>query len=455
MGAIEHIIGRMAEYGGKTALYWQGRFFSYKDMLDLVAYWDEKISSFGIKSGDVCAVKGDFSPNACALFFALMKRQAVLVPFSREIENQAQVFSDIAGVEHVFSFDRGDGLSYAQTDRLAKARLVGEFLARGHAGLIVFSSGSTGAPKGILQDCENVAQKFLEKRKGWRTVFFLMMDHFGGFNTFLSSFAYGGAAVLITARTPEAVCAAIESAKADLLPTTPTFLNFLMASGCHKKYDVSSIRLVTYGTEMMNETTLKRAKAAFPQAQFKQTYGLSELGVLRSKSESDGSVWLKVGGREFDTKIVNNILWIKSQSNMAGYLNAPNPFDGEGWFCTGDEVEARGEYIRFVGRKTEIINVGGQKVFPAEIEAVILEDENVAEVTVVGRKHPLMGEVPVARLSLKEPEDWQNVSARLRKLCNSMLAKYKTPVKFEIVESSGQYSERFKKIRRERQCPSD
>jgi acyl-CoA synthetase (AMP-forming)/AMP-acid ligase II len=448
MGAIEQITERMHKYDDKTALYWQGKFFSYKEILYLTDCWGVKLSSYGVKKGDICAVKGDFSPNTCALFFALMEKKAVLVPFSREIENQVPFFCKIAGVEHVFTFGYDDEFSHIEITDSIRPRLVDEFLLRDHAGLIVFSSGSTGTPKGILQDCENVAQKFVEERKGWRTVLFLMMDHFGGFNTFLSSFANGGTAVCVKSRTPEHVCFAIESAKADLLPVTPTFLNFLIASGCYKKYDVTSVRLITYGTEMMNETTLKKVKEIFPQAQLKQTYGLSELGVLRSKSESDGSVWLKVGGKEFATKIVDNILWIKAQSNMIGYLNAPNPFDEEGWFCTGDEVELKGEYIRFMGRKTEIINVGGQKVFPAEVEAVILQDDNVSEVAVMGKKHPLMGEVVVAKLSLNEPEELQSISARIRKLCNSRLAKYKVPVKFEIVKTDDQHNARFKKTRR-------
>jgi acyl-CoA synthetase (AMP-forming)/AMP-acid ligase II len=168
---------------------------------------------------------------------------------------------------------------------------------------------------------------------------------------------------------------------------------------------------------------------------------------LRSKSESDDSVWVKIGGDGFETKIIDDILWIRSEANMVGYLNAPNPFDKEGWMCTGDHVELRGEYLRILGRKSEMINVGGQKVFPAEIENVLLEAANIKEATVSGVPHPIMGHVVKARISLEEPEDQLHLAERLRKHCMNRIAKYKVPVKYEIVNEDEQRNARFKKTR--------
>lgn len=71
---------------------------------------------------------------------------------------------------------------------------------------------------------------------------------------------------------------------------------------------------------------------------------------------------------------------------MLGYLNAPSPFTDDGWFITGDSVEVNGEYLKILGRKSELINVGGEKVYPQEVENIILELGNVREVTVYGEK---------------------------------------------------------------------
>lgn len=415
----------------------------------MVDAWSARLPDYQVVRGTVCGFIGEYSPQVCALIFALMQAKAILVPFTTAIEHELSEFMAIAGVECLFMFGDDDSWTYEKCSGSVQNELVVSFEARDVPGLIVFTSGSTGKPKGILQDCERVMRKFVDSRQGWRTILFLMLDHFGGFNTLLSSFAYGGMGVCLPDRNPECVCRVIEQSRATLLPTTPTFVNLLIASRCYRNFDLSSVRLITYGTEVMPATTLAKVREMFPNAQIKQTYGLSELGVLRSKSESDDSVWVKIGGDGFETKIVNDILWVRSEANMVGYLNAPNPIDADGWMCTGDHVEVRGEYMRILGRKSEMINVGGQKVFPVEIENVLLEADNICEVAVIGVPHPVMGHVVKARVSLIEPEDHHQLVERLRKFCIQRMARYKVPVKFEIVTKEHQSNLRFKKIRRE------
>ena len=147
------------------------------------------------------------------------------------------------------------------------------------------------------------------------------------------------------------MCAAIERFQVQILPTSPTFLNLLLLSGAYERHDLSSLELVTYGTEVMPEPTLARLHEILPRVRLLQTYGLSEVGILRSKSKSSDSLWVKVGGEGFQTRIVDGMLEIKAQSAMLGYLNAPSPFSEDGWFKTGDAVEVEGEYIRILGRQ--------------------------------------------------------------------------------------------------------
>jgi len=197
----------------------------------------------------------------------------------------------------------------------------------------------------------------------------------------------------------------------------------------------------------MTPETLERVVRTFPNAQVKQTYGLSELGVLRSSSEGNNSTWVRVGGDGFEVEVREGILWIRSESNMIGYLNAPSPFDGEGWFCTGDAVEVRDQFMRILGRKSELINVGGQKVYPAEIEEILLQAPNVAEAAVYSVPHAIFGHMVHARVSLAEPEDVSTMSERLRKHCIKRMARFKVPVKFIVSEQGNQVSSRFKKVR--------
>ncbi|GBF48847.1 putative AMP-dependent synthetase and ligase [Leptospira ryugenii] len=448
MEALDTLYKRIQEFGDMPAVYSGGETLTYSQFVDEIEVWRKSLRRDNVAPGTVCAIYGDFSKDTCALMFAMMMERIILVPLTTSVEKEMEGLKSIAGVQAMYDLREPKQIKFTSYDSVPQNDLVEEFRKKNRAGLIVFSSGSTGKPKGILQDCDNVAKKFIEKRRGWKTVLFLMMDHFGGFNTYLSTFAYGGTAVCLKSRSPEDVLFAIQDSGATLLPTTPTFINLMLVSGLYRHFNLSSVEIITYGTEVMPEATLKKVKEIFPNAQIKQTYGLSELGVLRSKSESDSSLWIKVGGDGFQVKVVDNILWIKSEANMVGYLNAPQPFDEEGWMSTGDEVEVQGEYIRIIGRKSEMINVGGQKVFPAEVESVLLEAENIKQATVYGVKHPLMGNVVNARVSLYESETPEQLSMRLRKYCLERLAQFKVPVRFIIVEEENQRNERFKKVRK-------
>lgn len=445
--AIQILTARMAGFADKPAVFWRDREFTYADLLGRIDEWRGVLDEKGLKDGAIVVVHADYSPAACALIFALAQTGAIqhLITPDNTSELESQISE--SGADHIISIDANDDWTYDTLDTPAPPPLIRDFVAEKRAGLILFTSGSTGKAKGILHDMERVMDKFVIERKPWRTVLFLVFDHFGGFNTMLSVFAYGGMAVCLKDRSVEEVCRVIETTKADLLPTTPTFLNFLLGSKAVKTHDLSSIERISYGTEMMLESTLERLNAFFPNAAIVNTYGLSELGVLRTKSKSSDSPWVKIGGQGFETKIVDDILWVRSHSRMVGYFNAPDQFDEDGWMCTGDRVEVDGEYVRFLGRRSDIINVGGQKVSAHEVEEVILRDPNVLEVSAHGIPNELLGEVIVAEVSLKEPEDPAEATKRLKALCKDNLSRLKVPARFKIVAAEDQHNLRFKKIR--------
>ena len=156
---------------------------------------------------------------------------------------------------------------------------------------------------------------------------------------------------------------------------------------------------------------------------------------------------MKLGGEDFQTRVIDGILQIKSKSAMLGYLNAPSPFTEDGWFITGDSVEVDGEYYRIMGRESEIINVGGEKVYPSEIENVIIEFDNVEDVTVYGEKNPILGNMVCATVQVKSmPEDEKKFKNDLKSFCNQRLLPYKVPVKIKI-SLEKQFTSRLKKAR--------
>lgn len=443
---IEFLMDVFKEFSADDAIIWKDQAFSYQWLHDRVEYWQKTILEHRIPTGSVVILEADFSPNAVALFLALIEHACVLVPLTSSVEMKKKEFIEIAQGEITFRIDDYDNTTITKLPYEATHPLYQSIRDSRHPGLILFSSGSTGKSKAALHDMTGLLEKFKIRRFKQRAITFLLYDHIGGVNTMLHILSNGGCIITVQDRSPDSVLQAVEKYKAELLPTSPTFINLILLSEAYKRHDLSSLKTVTYGTEPMPESTLRRFHELFPEIKLQQTYGLSEVGILRSKSKSSDSLWVKVGGEGFETRIVDGILQIKAQSAMQGYLNAPSPFTEDGWFNTGDEVEQDGEFIRILGRRSEIINVGGEKVYPAEVESSMQEIENIAEVTVFGEKNPITGSMVCARVKLKNPEDPKTAVLRIKKECSKKMPRFKIPVKISFTDEA-QYSERFKKMR--------
>lgn len=430
----------------QDAVVWQEEVFRYDWLIDRIRYWREKIKSESIKPGTVTVVEADYSPNSIALFLALVDCGCILVPLTKSIQAKKSEFIQIAQGEVCFSINQNDQVTIAQLPNSADHYLYQRLRYFNQPGLVLFSSGSTGESKAAVHNLLGILDKFKTPRHALRAITFLLYDHIGGVNTMLYTLSNGGCIVTVRDRNPDHVLSAIEAYRVQLLPTSPTFINLLLLSEAYKRHNIDSLRTITYGTEPMPESTLKRLHDLFPNIKLLQTYGLSEVGILRSKSKGSDSLWVKVGGNGFQTRVVDNVLQIKAKSAMLGYLNAPSPFTVDGWFNTGDIVEKNGDYIKILGRRSEIINVGGEKVYPAEVESVIQEIENVAEVTVYGEKNPILGCIVCAKVSLSEDENAKELIMRVKRHCSKRLQNYKVPIKVAVVNER-QYSDRFKKVR--------
>ncbi|MCV2357233.1 long-chain fatty acid--CoA ligase [Paucibacter sp. B2R-40] len=431
-----------------AAFIHKGQVCNYGQVSADIAKYTQQLSAQGVRAGQTVVVLADYAPDVFCVILALASLKAMVVPMTRGSVIEETEALAISGCDHAIEFAQ-DGLSWTIKPHEVSVSnsLLDEFRATGRSGLVLFSSGSTGKPKGMLHDFERVMDKFRVARAPVVAIPFLMLDHFGGINTILAITASLGTVVTAENRAIATICEAIQDHKVELLPTTPSFLTLLAATDLAQRYDLSSLKRITYGTETMPQSTLDRIRAKFAGVELQQTYGLSEVGVLRSQSRPDGSLWVRIGGSGFETEVRDGILWIRSDYRMLGYLNAPSGFDAEGWFNTQDRVEVDGDYFRILGRVTDLINVGGQKVYPAEVEDVILALNNVDDVVVVGEKHALLGQIVVAKVALHEAEPLAELRLRVRKACLAKLAAFKVPAKVELLDQEI-YSARFKKMRR-------
>ena len=429
----------------ETALVYKGLDITYKSLLETINNWQLEIVRQGLKSGQVVALNGDFTPNTIALLFALIENANIIVPLANQQPSSNQKKIEISGVATIISVNENDDVSFERLNSSSVPTLYEKLRSQCHPGLVLFTSGTSGEPKAAVHDFVKLLEKFKRRTLTFRTLNFLLFDHWGGLNTMFHTLSNGGTVFALKDRSPHTVCAYIEKHKIELLPASPTFFNLLLISEAYLSYDLSSLKLITYGTEPMPISTLERIKEIFPSVKLQQTYGLIELGVLRSKSKSDDSLWVKVGGEGYETRIVDGLLEIKAESAMLGYLNAPSPFTDDGWFKTYDMVEVDGDYIKIMGRQSELINIGGEKVFPTEVESVIKELDNVAAVMVYSEKNLITGNIVCARICLNKFEEKSSFVKRLKVYCRGKLQPFKVPVKIEFVENiSDIYSERFK-----------
>ena len=444
---IDFFLNTFNENSHRNAIIWNRRAYSYEWLIKTYQLWLDKLNDFISHNGTIVIIEADFSPNSIALLFALIEKNAVIVPLTDSVENKRDEFIRISEGELLIKINSEDKVEISKIPHDANNKLYKRLRKKEHPGLVLFSSGSTGASKASLHDITFLLEKFKLRRHRLNAITFLLYDHIGGFNTLLYILSNGGKIVTTKNRDPANILKLIEENEVELLPTSPTFLNLLIISEEYKNFDLSCLKVITYGTEPMPEVTLDRLNKIFPNVKFTQTYGLSEVGILRSKSKSSNSLWVKIGGEDYKTRVVNGLLEIKAKASMLGYLNAESPFTKDGWFKTGDKVEVDGEYIRILGRESEIINVGGEKVYPQEVENVILKIPNVKDVSVYKEDNQIMGNIVCANVILNPTSENKNqMEKHIKSYCLNHLEPYKVPIKINLVKNQI-HTSRYKKKR--------
>jgi long-chain acyl-CoA synthetase len=340
-----------------------------------------------VKQGNVVALIGDFNPSSILTLLRLIDMGVIVVPLTIETAHEHEYFFKSALVDVVIK----DGV-VARRSHDDNHELIELLRRKEHAGLVLFSTGTTGRPKAIIHDFTSFLKRFETPRPTLRTINFLLFDHIGGINTLLHTLFNKGVVVATESRTVDSVLNTCRKHNVEVLPATPTFLRMMLMSGAVPSMVPECLKVITYGTERMDQPTLDELCSLLPDVDFRQTFGMSELGIVRVKSEARNSLFMKVGGEGVETRVIDNVLQIRSQSRMLGYLNAPSPFDSEGWYNTKDVVETKDGYYKVVGRISDVINVGGLKFMASEVERVALMFPGVSLVKATPRPNPITGQ---------------------------------------------------------------
>ena len=392
----------------------------------------------------VFGLVGEHGPASTAWLLALAEAGHFVAPLSG---NPAEHPGKLAliNAQWIVVTESKDWKLLPRVDEPSAHPLFAQLREQGTAGLILFSSGTSGAPKAMVQDFGKLLASYESRHESDLAMLALLgFDHIGGLNTLFSALAAGSLLAVPASRSPADVAATIARHHVAILPASPTFLNLLLAAGVTG--DLASLRVITYGTEPMPESLLARLKSVFPRVRFIQTFGTSETGITRTGSPDAGSTFLRFEDPALEWKVVDDELWLRSRTQIAGYLNASNErFTADGWFRTGDKVEQGPDgTLRILGRLGETINVGGEKLMPAEVESVILGVAGVADCRVRGEPHPLTGQTVVVDV-VTSASDQEALRAAIRSACRERLARHKIPTRVTFVPSVS--GERMKKVR--------
>ena len=434
---MDWIDDKFVDYAKKPACYEAGRCWTYQDIsteTDRLANW---IATIVAPAPAVIAIRLSCTPKAIAALFAVKRCRQIALPQYTDMPMAEQKEQQrIAGASFLLNEEGIEPLS----SKAEESSLIHQLAERSHSGLILFSSGTSGEPKGMLHDLDALLDRYQTVQpRADRTLQLLLTDHIGGLDSALHTLFAGSALVIPEARTALAAGAAIEQHRVNILPASPTFLNLMLLAEAANKFDCSSLEIIAYGAERMPKELLARLSKTFPHSQFQQKFGTSETGTIRIRSQDTKSVCFRIDDPGVEWRVQDGELWLKTGSRILGYLNAEDTsLEADGWYRTGDLVdELKDGYLRIIGRCSDVINVGGQKVHSTEVEQIISEIEGVAACYVFGKPAAITGNVVACRIVTTTDADLRSWKRKIRRHCHDRLAGWKIPA---VVELSNELS---------------
>ncbi|GAA5086725.1 long-chain-fatty-acid--CoA ligase [Nocardia iowensis] len=435
----------------------------------------------GIDKGSRVAYLGKESVDYYSLFFACARMGAVLVPINfrltaPEVEHIIRnsgstlvlVEADTADIAHSAAPEvraiRMDGDEFTGWLAGVAEPEPGERPAEPDDAVIqLYTSGTTGLPKGVVlaqrsffaiaDALDEAGLDWLAFRDGDRNLIGLPGFHVGGIWWAMQGFAAGVTNVAMPRFDSSTAVALIEEAQITTMCVVPSMLRLILGEPRVTREAVRSVRKVVYGGSPISETLLREALELFG-AEFAQIYGLTETGntaiCLPPADHVPGNPRLAAAGRPYPGVSVRIIdasgarcepgavgeICLRSPAAMLGYWNLPEATAEtlvDGWVHTGDAgyVDADG-YLYIRDRLKDMIIVGGENIYPAEIENTLARHPAVADSAVIGVPDDVLGESVHAFVACRPGE-----RVRVRELmtfCREQLAWFKIPVRFEFVD---------------------
>lgn len=294
--------------------------------------------------------------------------------------------------------------------------------------LMVLTTGTTGAPRGVLHDWGRLLRSVerVKPAPGERWLLAYGLHQFAGLQILLHVAAAGATLVAPVPRRPREGLAAMRNHGVTHASATPTYWRFLLAEMRADGGPVPALEQITLGGEATSGTLLAELEQAFPQARISHVYAASEFGSSGSvRDRREGlpeSVLERGDDADVAMKVIDGELWVRSRTGMLGYYGEDSLVDPDGWRATGDLVEVIEGRIVFQGRSAEVINVGGVKVHPLPVEDRVAQVPGVAVARVFGRPNRMTGAVVAVEVVAEPGVDQDAVAQAIRERCADLPA---------------------------------
>ena len=294
------------------------------------------------------------------------------------------------------------------------------------------TSGTTGLPKIARHSLKALTGRIRthsERREPSRWLLTYPASSFAGLQVVLTAVLSGDTLACPEDHSIKTLVRCAGNVGVTHISGTPTFWRgVLLALG---GTSLPGLRQITIGGEVVDQTTLDRLRVRFPEARITHIYASTEAGAVFAVSDGRAgfpSDWLRAPFDDVELDIREGLLWVRTPRRMLGYVSTHQAIGDPGtWLCTGDRIRVESDRTYFTGRSDQIINVGGSKVWPDDVETVIRAVQGVVDCRVSGVASPISGKVLVAEVVIAPEMAADGIRRTIISQCRAKLASFQVP----------------------------
>lgn len=349
-------------------------------------------------------------------------------------------------LEEVYSPESKQFLNRPDELPVADSRCDASLSPSVRGSVTILTSGTTGGMKAVRHQWERLTRpvRFLKNGSDQRWLLAYRPHLYAGLQVVLQAFLNGGTLVApMPGDEPTQIARLMAEAGVQFASATPSYWRRLLLWADPRWFDRVTLRQITLGGEAIDQEILDRLHHVFPTARLVHIYATTELG--RCFSVTDGragfpSHYLDAPSADgIELQIRDDQLWVRSANAMSGYASASTDLslaraDEAGWFPTGDLVALHGDRVHFVGRMSDMLNVGGNKVHPLVVERAIRQIAGVEDVRVFGQTSSIAGQLVACQIVAQTGVSPDHLRQQILAHCRERLDRYQCPRVIEFVD---------------------